>query len=182
MKKKKYIFNYTLLLCLLFFLIISILTIYSASDYLSPSLGKLYYKQLLWYLIGIVIVFFIIKIGNKNIKKWSWFLYFIGNFFLLLLLFIGKSINNSKCWFVIPGIGSIQPSEFMKIFLILIVSKIVSDSIENNSKWNIKKEIILIGKVILIFLLPAVLTFLEPDTGVIFLYFIICISNNCRIT
>ena len=32
----------------------------------------------------------------------------------------------------------------MKIFLILIVSKIVSDSIENNSKWNIKKEIILI--------------------------------------
>ncbi len=176
MKKKKYIFNYTLLLCLLFFLIISILTIYSASDYLSPSLGKLYYKQLLWYLIGIVIVFFIIKIGNKNIKKWSWFLYFIGNFFLLLLLFIGKSINNSKCWFVIPGIGSIQPSEFMKIFLILIVSKIVSDSIENNSKWNIKKEIILIGKVILIFLLPAVLTFLEPDTGVIFLYFIICIS------
>lgn len=176
MKKKKYIFNYTLLLCLLFFLVISILTIYSASDYLSPSLGKLYYKQFLWYFIGMIILFIIIKIGNKPIKKYSWILYFIGNFFLLLLLFIGKEINNSKCWFVIPGIGSIQPSEFMKIFLILIVSKIVSDTIEKTNKLDTKKEIILIGKVFFVFLLPAILTFLEPDTGVILLYFIICIS------
>lgn len=176
MKKKKYIFNYTLLLCLLFFLVISILTIYSASDYLSPSLGKLYYKQFLWYFIGMIILFIIIKIDNKPIKKYSWILYFIGNFFLLLLLFIGKEINNSKCWFVIPGIGSIQPSEFMKIFLILIVSKIVSDTIEKTNKLDTKKEIILIGKVFFVFLLPAILTFLEPDTGVILLYFIICIS------
>lgn len=176
MKKKKYIFNYTLLLCLLFFLVISILTIYSASDYLSPSLGKLYYKQFLWYFIGMIILFIIIKIGNKPIKKYSWILYFIGNSFLLLLLFIGKEINNSKCWFVIPGIGSIQPSEFMKIFLILIVSKIVSDTIEKTNKLDTKKEIILIGKVFFVFLLPAILTFLEPDTGVILLYFIICIS------
>lgn len=176
MKKKSYILNYPLLFCLFFFMSISILSILSASDYLSSSLGKLYLKQFFWYLLGFLLLFLVMKIGNKRIKRCSWFLYFFGNFLLLLLLFIGKPINNSRCWFVIPGIGSFQPSEFMKVFLILIVSYVVSDMVEKKLNFILKNEILLIGKVILLFLLPTVLTFLEPDTGVILLYFIICFS------
>ncbi len=176
MKKKNYIIHFPLLFCLLFFMIISILSIFSAGDYLSPSLGKLYLKQIFWYSLGFILLFCIIKIGNKRIKKWTWILYLIGNALLLLLLFIAKPINNSKCWFIIPGIGSFQPSEFMKIFLILIVSKIVSDEIKEKKKFTWKQETLLIGKVFFLFLLPTILTFLEPDTGVILLYFIICLS------
>lgn len=176
MKKKNYIIHFPLLFCLLFFMIISILSIFSAGDYLSPSLGKLYLKQIFWYSLGFILLFCIIKIGNKRIKKWTWILYLIGNVLLLLLLFIAKPINNSKCWFIIPGIGSFQPSEFMKIFLILIVSKIVSDEIKEKKKFTWKQETLLIGKVFFLFLLPTILTFLEPDTGVILLYFIICLS------
>ena len=176
MKKKNYIIHFPLLFCLLFFMIISILSIFSAGDYLSPSLGKLYLKQIFWYSLGFILLFCIIKIGNKRIKKWTWILYLIGNALLLLLLFIAEPINNSKCWFIIPGIGSFQPSEFMKIFLILIVSKIVSDEIKEKKKFTWKQETLLIGKVFFLFLLPTILTFLEPDTGVILLYFIICLS------
>ena len=176
MKKKNYILNLPLFLCLFFFMIISILTIFSASDYLSISLGKLYLKQIFWYALGFLIMFSIIKIGNKKIKYFSWVLYFVGCFLLLLLLFIGSPINHSRCWFVIPGIGSFQPSEFMKIFLILIISHIVYPMIDEKKKLSFKEEIFLIGKVVLLFLLPSILTFLEPDTGVILLYFIICIS------
>lgn len=176
MKKKNYILNLPLLFCLFFFMIISVLTILSASDYLSVSLGKLYLKQLFWYMLGFLIMLLVMKVGNKRIKHLSWFLYFFGNFLLLLLLFIGKPINNSRCWFIIPGIGSFQPSEFMKIFLILIISHIVYPMIEEKDSLSLKEEILLIGKVILLFLLPTILTFLEPDTGVILLYFIISIS------
>lgn len=176
MKKKNYILNLPLLFCLFFFMIISVLTILSASDYLSVSLGKLYLKQLFWYMLGSLIMLLVMKVGNKRIKHFSWFLYFFGNFLLLLLLFIGKPINNSKCWFIIPGIGSFQPSEFMKIFLILIISHIVYPMMEEKDSLSLKEELLLIGKVILLFLLPTILTFLEPDTGVILLYFIISIS------
>jgi len=157
-------------------MIISVLTILSASDYISISLGRLYLKQLFWYMLGFFIMFLVMKIGNKRIKHFSWFLYFVGNFLLLLLLFIGKPINNSRCWFVIPGIGSFQPSEFMKIFLILIISHIAYPMIEEKKHLSLKEELLLIGKVILLFLLPTILTFLEPDTGVILLYLIISIS------
>lgn len=176
MKKKNYILNLPLLFCLFFFMIISVLTILSASDYLSISLGRLYLKQLFWYALGFLVMFLVIKIGNKRIKHFSWVLYFLGNFLLLLLLFIGKPINNSRCWFVIPGIGSFQPSEFMKIFLILIIGHIAYPMIDEKKHLSLQEELFLIGKVILLFLLPAILTFLEPDTGVILLYFIISVS------
>lgn len=176
MKKKKYFLNYRLIFCLGIFMIISFMTIYSALDYLSPSLGKLHIKQLVWYLIGFGLIFFITKIGNERIKKYIWLYYFIGNALLLLLLFIGTPINNSKCWFIIPGIGSFQPSEFMKIALILVVAKIVSQDISKKNKLTLKDDLFLILKVFFVFLLPTALTFLEPDTGVILLYFIICIS------
>ena len=174
MKLKKFKWYKNLLICLLFLMIISIITIHSAQTYLSANLGNLALKQFFWYGIGLMIILIIIKIGNEKIYQSAWILYFIGNFLLLLLLFIAPPINNSKCWFIIPGIGSFQPSEFMKIFLMIIVSVIVSK--ESNKKKTIREEFFLIGKVFLLFLLPSMLTFLEPDTGVVIIYFIICLA------
>lgn len=174
MKLKKFKWYKNLLICLLFLMIISIITIHSAQTYLSANLGNLALKQFFWYGIGLIIILIIIKIGNEKIYQSAWILYFIGNFLLLLLLFIAPPINNSKCWFIIPGIGSFQPSEFMKIFLMIIVSVIVAK--ESNKKKTIREEFFLIGKVFLLFLLPSMLTFLEPDTGVVIIYFIICLA------
>lgn len=175
MSKKRQRLNRKILFCLFCFMIISILTIKSAQEYLSPSLGELYLKQLLWYLVGFFLIFVVLKLGNEPIKKYHYLLYFLGNLFLLLLLWIAPSINNSKCWFVIPGLGSFQPSEFMKIFLILTTSIVVHREMKKRKKGKTyQKECFLLLKVILLFLLPSFLTFLEPDTGVILLYFIIC--------
>ena len=176
MKLTKVKWNTNLIICLILFMIISVSTIYSAQTYLSKSLGNLSMKQFFWYIIGIFIILITVRIGHKSIYKHSKFLYLLGNILLLLLLIFATPINNSKCWFVIPGIGSFQPSEFMKIYLILIVSVIVSKSLENKKKLSLKDEILLIFKVIILFLIPSILTFLEPDTGVVLIYFIICAS------
>lgn len=176
MKLQKIKWNINLVICLILFMIISITTIYSAQTYLSESLGNLSLKQLFWYFIGIIIILITVRIGHNNIYKHTKFLYIIGNILLLLLLIFATPINNSKCWFVIPGIGSFQPSEFMKVFLILMVSLSVNKSLEKYKKLSLKNEILLILRIITIFLIPSVLTFLEPDTGVILIYFIICVS------
>ena len=46
---------------------------------------------------------------------------------LFLVLFLGTEVNNAKCWFRIPYLGTIQPSEFMKVFLIIILAKLIND-------------------------------------------------------
>ena len=43
-----------------------------------------------------------------------------------IVLFFGKEINNARCWFQIKGIGTIQPSEFMKIILIITLGKMIN--------------------------------------------------------
>ena len=168
--------NKNLIFCLIAFIVISIFSIYSAQTYLPSYLGNLALKQLIWYLIGIVLILVIVKIGHEKIVKYSSYLYLTGIILLLMLLLIAEPINNSKCWFIIPGVGSFQPSEFMKIFLILLASVTINNTIQGKKKLTLKDEIVIILKTALLFLIPSILTFLEPDTGVVLIYFIICIS------
>jgi rod shape determining protein RodA len=108
--------------------------------------------------------------------KYHIYFYLFNIFLLLLVLIISNPINGSKCWLILPKIGSIQPSEFMKISLIITLSKITGNWTLNNKKLNIKRELNLFFKIFLVIFLPISLTFLEPDTGAVFIYLIITIS------
>lgn len=173
---RKFKLNYEILICIFLFLIISCITIHSAMTYLSSSLGNLALKQLIWYLVGFLLIFILIKLSNHTLYQYAWYIYITNILFLFILLIVGQPINGSKCWFIIPGVGSIQPSEFMKISLMLLASVVTSKWIntKNTNIW--KDEIILLLKIGLIFLIPTILTFLEPDTGAVFIYAIICLS------
>lgn len=176
-KAKKFKINYSILICLLIFMVISIISIYSAMTYMPNYLGNLAFKQFIWYILGFILVLAIIKISNKALYQYSWYIYMTNILLLFILLLIGQPINGSKCWFNIPGIGSIQPSEFMKIGIMLTASNITANWVKNSKdKINLKNELSLLLKISIIFIIPAILTFLEPDTGAVFIYFIIILS------
>ena len=88
--------------------------------------SNLWIKQILWYVIGIILAYSMMSLGNKFFYHHAWILYIIGVIALFLVLFIGADINNARCWFRIKFIGTIQPSEFMKIFLIIIETIILT--------------------------------------------------------
>lgn len=146
--------------------IISLLSIYSAGCLVGNKLLVL--KQILWMLVSIFVIYIILKIGNSFIYKNYKYLYIFINLLLLLLLIFGKPINNSKCWFNIFGI-TIQPSEFAKIILIITNAMVINNHFKNNKN----KELLLIIKILIITIIPSLLTFLEPDTGVVIIYVII---------
>ena len=110
-KNKKIIF-----VILIFYLIISMLSIYSVKQ----SNYSYLTKQFMWYMVGFIIIFLSRKIKFKELIKYSLLFYVIGNVLLIFLLLFGTEINGSKCWFVIPKLGSFQPSEFVKINIILL--------------------------------------------------------------
>lgn len=170
---EKYKIDKFLLIPIIIFIVISLFTIYSAESLLNKDMTNLVLKQGFWYIIGFILVFFIMFIGNKQIYKYAWILYILGNIFLFLLLIFGTYINNARCWFSIPGIGTIQPSEFMKIILIIILSKLINDFNLNYLNPSLKEEFIFLLKIGIVVLIPSILTFLEPDTGVVLIYLLI---------
>lgn len=177
MKLKKFKLNKSLIICVFIFMIISIVTIYSAMTYLPDYLGNLAFKQFMWYLVGFFMIIIVNKISVENIYHFNWYIYITSILLLAILLVIGEPINGSKCWFTIPKIGSIQPSEFAKISLILTVSIITENWAKKIIKVpTLKEEIILLAKIFIIWLIPSFLTFLEPDTGAVFIYSIIVIA------
>ena len=153
--------------------IISIITIYSALTYTSSDQGNLALKQALWYCIGALLVAFLLHMKNEYLYRHTVFLYVFGNILLLGLLLFAEPVNNSKCWFTIPGIGSIQPSEFMKIFIMLMLATMIHNFRSDYKNPTLKQEFIFILKTLGIVLIPSILTFLQPDTGAVIIYFII---------
>lgn len=157
-----------LILIILIFSIISILSIKSASLLLGSNYFSLHLKQIIWYVLGFLLFIFV-YFEKKNIFiKYSTFMYIISVVLLIFVLLSGKDINNSKGWFFLGNI-SFQPSEFMKLSLILMLSKVI---FKNRSG----SEFLLIIKCLFYTLIPISLVFLQPDTGSILVYLAILFS------
>ena len=110
--------------------------------------------------------------GNKFFYNSSYILYGIGVLLLILVLFLGKPVNNSRCWFQL-GPFAFQPSEFMKVILILVIARVINDFNDQYQSPTIEQEFKLILKVMVITLVPSILTFIEPDTGAVIIYLFI---------
>ena len=174
-KESKFKVEKNILIPIILFAIISIFTIYATRNLIADDLQNLYLKQLLWYSIGFAIAYLMMTVGNKFLYNNAYIFYIIGVAMLVLVLIFGKEINNARCWFVIPFIGSFQPSEFMKIFLIIILSRMITDFKEERRNADVIDEFKFLIKVLITVGIPSVLTFIEPDTGAVLIYFIITI-------
>ena len=125
--------------------------------------GDYYYKEIMWFIVGFGCIYLISRINIKFIQDKSIYLYVLGNILLLVILLFGSSINGAKIWLKIGNI-SLQGSEFMKIFLILYLREF--------SKKNMSDLKYFLFSFIIV-LIPSILTFLEPDTGAVIVYFMI---------
>lgn len=171
----KYKVDLGILISVALFFIISIISIKSAQNLLD-DVDNLMTKQILWYALGFGLIVFIMFIDNHFLYKNAWILYILGCVSLILVLFFGADINNARCWFKIPGIGNIQPSEFMKIILIIVLGRMINSFKEKYNSPTLTQEFLFLLKVMIVVLIPSILTFLEPDTGVVLIYLIITIT------
>ena len=117
--------------------------------------------QTFFFIIGLILMIFVSKIDYTKYKKNANKILFICFIFLILVLIpgIGTIRNGSRSWFGIGGLG-IQPSEFMKLGIIIFTSKYLS----NNPKEvrNIVKGVF---PILLITLIAFALIMLQPDLG-----------------
>lgn len=165
--------NKRILFCVLFLNIIGLVMIYSSSsiwaEYKFGDPFRYLKYQCLFMIIGFIILSFILKLDLNFLKKRSNALLFICFCLLVLVLIpgIGKVRNGSRSWFGIGSLG-IQPSEFMKIALIIFTSKYLE-----RNKRDMKNIKVGVLPILLLTIVVFGLIMLEPDlgTGVI-----ICVS------
>ena len=169
-------FDWTLCLILFLFLIVSLISIYAAQASGQHTVNFAV-QQIMWYIIGAVIVAVIMYFDPDQIKRMSWYLFGFGILLLIILYLapdgkgqIAEPINGAKSWFRIP-FASIQPSEFVKIFLILALSKMTVQHNQANVHKNVKTDFMLFLKLAALTSLPLALVMLRLTSELALLLF-----------
>ncbi|PFI25005.1 FtsW/RodA/SpoVE family cell cycle protein [Bacillus cereus] len=166
----QYQIDYVLLFILFAIGTVSCFAIASAQASLPPFLQNVNFalKQIQWYFIGFLAIGFIMIIDFDRYQKIAWYLY---SFAMILLIGLelqvpgAVTIKGATAWYRLPGIGNLQPSEIMKLFLIIVIGRIIADHNEKYFVRTPREDFILLGKIFATSLPPLLLIVKEPDLG-----------------
>lgn len=167
-KSLRHRLDWKLITLILILCVISVMTIHSAmgGGQYSMDFGI---RQIFYYILGAVLAFLIMIVSPKKIRKYTFAIYFIFIVLLIGLILLPETaitpiINGAKSWYRFGPI-SIQPSEFMKIVLILAISKVVAQHNRFTFNKSIETDFMLILKIIGVTILPVLLILLQNDLG-----------------
>jgi rod shape determining protein RodA len=80
-------------------------------------------KQLLWAVIGLVLMLGVSFVDTRQLRSWAPFVY--GATILgLLAVFATHAVNGAHAWINLPGGFQVEPSEFAKVALVLIIAMV----------------------------------------------------------
>ena len=120
--------DFTLLITILLLLSMGLVMVLSAS---SPSAlsesGNSYAffsKQLIFAILGIIAMLFISKIDYRFYQKFYKHAWWIALILLALVLIAGETVNGAKRWIHVTETLSFQPSEVVKILMIIFYAGI----------------------------------------------------------
>lgn len=121
------------------------------------SISTGYFKFQFVFVITSVLIYVALNFLSKQIIKYSIFVGYLAMLLLLVYLYLFGDPNRGASSWLNIGTLALQPSEFVKISLVYIVSLIFS-----SVKLRVNQKFILL----LLFFLPIlVLTVLQPDIG-----------------
>jgi rod shape determining protein RodA len=117
-----------------------------------------YGKQLMWIGAAIFIAVLMINTDSKFFVTFAFPIYIAIICLLILVPFIGTTINGAKSWIQIGGF-LLQPSEFMKMGTSLAIARYISSY---NFKMHSWKSLLTLAGILFF---PVGLIFLQNDTG-----------------
>jgi rod shape determining protein RodA len=118
-------------------------------------------KQLIGLGIAMVAMIGIAFTDYRRLVELAPFLYVFGLLLLIIVLIphVGMKINGQRCWIKLPIAGQFQPSEFVKIPVVLMLARYFGKHRTGMLTW---KELLIGGAILG---LPIGLIMLEPDVG-----------------
>lgn len=149
--------DFGLLVTVFLLLCFGVLMVYSATLSEAKEGASYLTRQLIWILLGVVVLVVAALFDYNWLKHYSFVFYLLSVILLLVVVFVGRWVLGAQRWIPI-GPFQFQPSEFSKIFLILFLASYLSDK-EGGLK---NKDFIYIFTLMA---LPILLVFAQPDLG-----------------
>jgi rod shape determining protein RodA len=155
-------FDWTLLGFVMMLSIISVLEIYSAT--LHTKFHGFQRMQILWIVGGLVAMFIMSVIDYHKLLSAIYWIYGFCLVALVAVLAVGTRVNGGKRWIKLPGGVHFQPSEWVKLVLIVLVARYFTNLAGRDPTW---KDIF---KAIAFVAVPMVLVLKQPDLGTALTY------------
>jgi len=152
-------FDWPLFISATLIAVAGVINLYSATSVYSGSRAELYIAQIQWLAIGGILGGVILAIDYRHLERLGYVLYTFGVFNLILVFVLAKDVRGSARWIPIGGFAY-QPSEFMKLWLVVALAKYLHDDprSEGRTLRNLAVPAILTG-------VPALLVLRQPDLG-----------------
>lgn len=150
-------FDWAILSVILGLICIGFASIYSATHIHMPMI---YIKDIYWIGIGAGMMLLAIIFSYSYLERFAYIIYGASILLLISVFFIGSSFGGAKRWISL-GFFSLQPSEFAKIALIVILAKYFNEKLVSDKGMGLK-DLIVPGVIMIV---PFLLIAKQPDLG-----------------
>ncbi len=170
---KRYIsfrdFDWLLLGFVLAICAIGVVQIYSAT--FNTKFAGAHIKQVYWILAGLVLMFLASRISYQAVLDKIPWLYLLSVAFLVAVLLFGQKYLGARRWIKLPSGIHFQPSEWVKLVLILAVAKYFAEARQREATLM---DIIKVGLIVGV---PALMVLAQPDLGTTLTYMPVAIMG-----
>ena len=141
--------------------VIGLASVYTAvtADPPPAPLKVLFYKQVVWFCIGLLVMVAAFSFNYRQLERWAHPIYIGCVLMLLGVVVFGKLAGGSRRWLIL-GPLHFQPSEMIKIAVVLVLAKYYSK--DATARGFTLKEL---ARPMLLAMLPVGLIVMQPDLG-----------------
>lgn len=139
-RKARHFYDYSLLFCIIFLTAFGLVMIYSASSYsaqLNYKGNGAYFmeRQAMIATAGFVAMIIISKLDYHIFARFSVAAYLMSYILMIAVSLVGTEVNGKKRWL---GVGPLrfQPTEFVKIALIVMLAAVITTMGMKINKWK----------------------------------------------
>ena len=154
---------------------LGLVNLYSATSVYVDSLQRarladVYVSQIYWVVVGGLLAIVAAAVDYRHFERLTTFLYPAGMLMLGLVFILGSDIRGSSRWIDV-GRFAFQPSEFMKIVIILMIARFV-----HNDTRTEPRTLVHLLPALAIAGLPVAAVMAQPDLGTSVIYMLITVS------
>jgi rod shape determining protein RodA len=164
-------FDWALFIAAALVAVVGVVNLYSATSVYTQSRADLYVSQVYFLVGGGALAVFVAAVDYRTIERYAWWLYGPMLIMLAVVLALAKDIRGASRWINIGGFG-FQPSEFMKIVLIVALGRYFQDAPRTEAPRQIKD----LAAPALITGVPVLLVLAQPDLGTALILSLIAVS------
>ncbi|HEU4414733.1 MAG TPA: rod shape-determining protein RodA [Candidatus Angelobacter sp.] len=155
-------FDWLLLTFVLLICALGVLEIYSTTY--GTKFGGAHVRQIYWIMAGLAMMLAVSLINYQVLLENAHWFYFASVASLLAVAIFGKKYLGARRWIQLPGGQHFQPSEWVKLFLILMLAKYFSGEGEREATFgDMMKAALIVG-------VPMLLVLKQPDLGTALTY------------